>query len=340
MRKLRSEAEIMKHWKGDISQPVVSILCTTYNHEPYIEDALEGFLIQDTDFPFQIIIHDDASTDRTADIIREYVAAYPNLFRPVLQKVNLYSRGLSRDEFIEPLLLGEYVARCEGDDYWIDKDKLQRQVSFLKNNPAVNVSFHPTIKIDPDGVSTTTHVLCETDIIVSPQEYAKFNFAHMPTASLVFRRMAMRKIDERAGGIHLMMSLRQFLLVIDGVGGGFVAKAMTVYRSGVPGSWTARHQQSDEKFIETFGKIFKSIFEVMKISHKEYHCWLKRRGNSWFVRALGRGFKTSENEKLFYNKNKEFMTSTQKILWIFKPIFLWVRKYKISRVKKFFKFRS
>ncbi|AFJ01907.1 glycosyltransferase [Methylophaga frappieri] len=93
MRNLRSQTEIMASWEGDLSSPVVSICCITYNHDAYIEDALEGFLIQETDFPFEILIHDDASTDRTADIIREYEAAYPNLIKPIYQVENQYSQG-------------------------------------------------------------------------------------------------------------------------------------------------------------------------------------------------------------------------------------------------------
>lgn len=135
LRELRSEQEIMKDWKGDASKPLVSICCLAYNHEPYIEDALEGFLIQRTDFPFEILIHDDASTDRTADIIREYEANYPNLIKPIYQRENQYSQGIRVTlTYQYPRALGKYIAMCEGDDYWIDPYKLQKQVDFLENN--------------------------------------------------------------------------------------------------------------------------------------------------------------------------------------------------------------
>lgn len=136
MRSFRSEQEIMANWKGDLKKPVVSICCITHNHEPYIEDALEGFFTQETDFPFEILIHDDASTDKTADIIREYEAAYPNVIKPMYQSENQYSKGKKPNpEFNFPRAKGEYIALCEGDDYWIDANKLQIQVDFLKNNP-------------------------------------------------------------------------------------------------------------------------------------------------------------------------------------------------------------
>ena len=89
---LRSEQKIMESWKG--VKPIVSIFCTAFNHEEYLEEALEGFLIQKTDFPFEILIHDDASTDNTADIIREYENAYPNIIKPIYQIENQTSTGM------------------------------------------------------------------------------------------------------------------------------------------------------------------------------------------------------------------------------------------------------
>lgn len=117
-------------------KPLVSIACTTYNHEKYIRTAIEGFLLQQTTFPFEIIIHDDASRDGTDQIIKEYALSYPNLIFPVYQKENQYSKGVRRIRmsFVFPRCSGKYVAFCEGDDYWTDPYKLQKQVDFLESN--------------------------------------------------------------------------------------------------------------------------------------------------------------------------------------------------------------
>lgn len=115
--------------------PLVSIDCITYNHAPYIRQCLESFLKQKTNFPFEILIHDDASTDGTADIIREYEERYPNIIKPIYQSENQYSKAISiSTKYNFPRAKGKYIALCEGDDYWIDPLKLQKQVDLLENN--------------------------------------------------------------------------------------------------------------------------------------------------------------------------------------------------------------
>ena len=109
-------------------QPLVSILCATYNQKDYISQTIEGFLMQKVNFPIEIIIHDDASTDGTADIVKQYAEKYPDLITPILQTENQHSKKTGIwSTFIYPKARGKYFAECEGDDYWTDPDKLQRQ---------------------------------------------------------------------------------------------------------------------------------------------------------------------------------------------------------------------
>ncbi len=122
--------------------PVVTIKCITYQHVNFIRDAIEGFLMQETTFPVEILIHDDASTDGTADIVREYQAKYPQLIRTVLQTENQYSQGNKPGKFLNPLIRGEFVALCEGDDYWTDPHKLGKQVKLLEEHPEISGVFH------------------------------------------------------------------------------------------------------------------------------------------------------------------------------------------------------
>lgn len=119
------------------SSPLLAIQCLAYNHEPYIRQCLDGFVMQKTDFPFIAIVHDDASTDKTADIIREYAEKYPDIIKPIFEKENQYSKhdgtiGRKMDNAIPTSVA--YIALCEGDDYWTDSLKLQTQVDFLKSH--------------------------------------------------------------------------------------------------------------------------------------------------------------------------------------------------------------
>ncbi len=137
-----TEEQIMKNWQGNIQSPLVSVRCITYNHEPYIAQALDGFLMQKTTFPFEVIVHDDASPDKTADIIREYERKYPRIIKAICQTENQYSkRDGSIGRIVNAACKGKYMSSCEGDDYWIDENKLQMQVDFLEKNSEYGMCY-------------------------------------------------------------------------------------------------------------------------------------------------------------------------------------------------------
>lgn len=136
-----SEESILRHWSQP-RPPLVSIACTAYNHERYIESTIRGFLSQQTSFPFEILIHDDASTDGTAAVIRAWHEKYPSIIRPILQTENQFSKGVRPFELLLRQARGRYVATCEGDDYWIEPAKLQKQVGFLEAHPDFSCAGH------------------------------------------------------------------------------------------------------------------------------------------------------------------------------------------------------
>lgn len=123
--------------------PLVTIRCLVYNHELYLRQCLDGFMMQKTNFSFKVIVHDDASTDRSADIIREYAEKYPDIIEPIFETENQYSKkDGSLQRIMNEHMMGKYVAMCEGDDFWIDPYKLQKQVDFLENHPECVYSCH------------------------------------------------------------------------------------------------------------------------------------------------------------------------------------------------------
>ena len=133
----------------------VAIKCLVFNHEPYLRECLEGFVMQQTDFPFVAIVHDDASTDHSADIIREYAAKYPDIIHPIYETENQWRKadGSLRKIMNDAIAAtgATYIALCEGDDYWTDPHKLQKQVDFLDTHPEYglcytdyNIYYHST----------------------------------------------------------------------------------------------------------------------------------------------------------------------------------------------------
>lgn len=145
-----SEDVIIKHWKY-IDKIYVSCVCITYNHESFIKDTIDAMLAQKTEYKFEIIIHDDVSNDKTREIIESYKEQYPNIIRLVLQEENQYSKGRRITPIAVSFSKGDYIALCEGDDYWTDSLKLQKQVTFLEENPDYILSYHDAYIIDSDG---------------------------------------------------------------------------------------------------------------------------------------------------------------------------------------------
>jgi len=190
---------------------IVSICCATYNHQKYIRDAIEGFLMQKTTFPFEILIHDDASTDGTADIIREYEAKYPDIIKPIYQTENQYSKGINPYiAFVYPRAQGKYIALCEGDDYWIDPLKMQKQVDFLEANPEFSMCFHNAMLVY-EGREDLNKPFKK----IETREYTGEEILKewtIPTASVIFRMDAYKPVhhpDFMYGDIILFLSLAE-----------------------------------------------------------------------------------------------------------------------------------
>ena len=131
-----------------IRRPEVSIICCTYNDEQYIRDTLDSFLAQKTNFSFEIVIYDDASTDSTAAIIREYEKTYPQIMKPIYQDGNQNSKGKNVQQLNYERARGKYIAICNGNDYWIDEYKLQRQYDYLEKTKNCVLSVHAGKLVD------------------------------------------------------------------------------------------------------------------------------------------------------------------------------------------------
>lgn len=238
----RSEMDVAQNWTEDSSNPTVAIRCLTYNHSKYIKDALDGFLMQQTNFPFWVCILDDASTDGTRDILEDYMEKYPSIFKCFLLKENTWGKP-TRHENVKPYLeasqQAKYIAICEGDDYWTDPTKLQKQIDFLENNNDFSMCFH-RVKIMKDGEigpDTLTNPPQVSDIRI----LAKGNYIHSPSA--VYRNYGhdeemyevLRNVTAGDYVRHMFQAKRGKIFCFD--------DEMAVYRMG-DGEWTSSSEQS------------------------------------------------------------------------------------------------
>ena len=177
-----------------VDKPLISISCMTYNHASFIRECLDGFLMQKTNFTFEILIHDDASTDGTKEIIEEYVAKYSDLILPIYQTENQYAKfgGGMNPRFNFPRAKGKYIALCEGDDYWTDPLKLQKQVDFLEANPDYVLTGHDVKLVDADNhIIKDSYLPCEYKADADEQSL-KLGFL-IPALSMVFRNLPVLK---------------------------------------------------------------------------------------------------------------------------------------------------
>ncbi|SFF60182.1 Glycosyltransferase involved in cell wall bisynthesis [Salegentibacter agarivorans] len=166
-------------------KPLVSICCITYNQEKYVEETLKGFLIQKTSFPIEILIHDDASTDITAKILRKY-EKIDDRISVIYQTENKYSQGKKPlIHYLFPKARGKYIALCEGDDYWTDSYKLQKQVDFLERNEKYSLVFSNAKVLKDKGISRGLKIINKS------REFNGFEIIEnwtIPTASVLFRK--------------------------------------------------------------------------------------------------------------------------------------------------------
>ena len=184
-----------QQWSDEIL-PLVSVNCTTYMHEAFIRDAIEGFLMQQTNFKVEILLHDDNSTDRTTDIIREYERKFPQLIKPTYQIENQFQKNPKTAKYIRPPeKKGKYIAFCEGDDYWTDPFKLQKQVIFLEANIDFAICHH-NMQVIYEGNTKAPHLSNspEQKEVTTIEDLAHGNYIY--TASCLCRNGLFGKAPE------------------------------------------------------------------------------------------------------------------------------------------------
>lgn len=249
--------------------PLVSIFVAAYNHAPFIAQCLDGILMQETTFPVEILVHDDASSDDTANIIREYESQHDGLFKVVYQAENQYSQGRRPADFLRPMAKGKYFAYCEGDDYWTHPSKLQKQVNTLENNPGCEMSIHKATAINCEtGYEWVIGRYAEHDANIKVEDIITKKAGQIPTASTVIRREAIEALrDFRSSRPWLTVGdiYMHFFGARKG-GAAYIDEAMSAYRFLAPESWTSRVKKSPKLFLQHTTARIDSYIELDRIS--------------------------------------------------------------------------
>lgn len=232
------EAAISRQWTS--TEPLVSICCITYNQVGYIRQTLDSFLAQQTRFAFEIIVHDDASTDGTREIVAEYAKRYPGIIHAVLQQENQYRQGRQvSPNFVWPKARGHYIALCEGDDFWTSPHKLQLQVDALSQAPDCDICFHPSIELFPDASVARACVIARTARRVSFTDVIRGGGGYMPTASILIRSAILQQLPDWFSQAPVGDYYLQMLGAKRG-GAVFLPQVMCCYRRSALNSWTVQ----------------------------------------------------------------------------------------------------
>ena len=254
------------------TNPLVSIICVTYKHEKFIEKALNGFVSQITSFPFEAIVAEDCSPDGSRKIIKKFEKKFPNIIKPIYRNKNI---GMMAN-YIDALkkIKGKYVAICDGDDYWIDVNKLQKQVDFLERNKDYSMCCHPVkiVYLDRSKSDTIVKPLEHASCEAKKNGYLTFNdfFPNVNiSSSSVMYRWSLKKIPKwliKCSGGDLFLHLYHS----DKGKVGVLEDTMSIYQRHSGGIWwgheTINHQL---KYYKSYLFLLRNINKELNYRHSK-----------------------------------------------------------------------
>lgn len=317
----------------DWSHPLLTIRCIVYNHEAYIRDCLEGFVMQETTFPFEVIVHDDASTDNSAAIIREYAEKYQHIIKPIIQTENQYQKPghghMNVDINNAMAESSRYLAFCEGDDYWIDPTKIQQQVEWFEAHLDYTMVWHDSYILDYRNGTKTTFNRSEINTTIGLKEIIMGGGGFCPSSSLMVRKDLYlnrpKEVTEQFVGdypnqIYFALMGKTY----------YIAKPMSVYRSCTPGSWTANQGYST---IEGYKKAVKGGHKILedlnRLSDFKYDKWFKQKFYIFLYNLYEKQSNYKKMKELFWKVHTISITNIPKLYYTLRTYLgLWRRSKK------------
>ncbi|MBE5923207.1 MAG: glycosyltransferase [Lachnospiraceae bacterium] len=330
------EETVMENWDySKYIEPLVAIVCLTYNHELYIRDAIESFLSQKTTFPFEIYIHDDCSTDGTVSIVQEYAEAFPGIIKPIYESENRWKEDYGASYlFHKEITKRKYQAECEGDDYWTDPHKLQRQIDYMEEHEdcSLTVTNGKRLNVLSGSISP---VFEENEIEISKRngKYDLNNFyllKYPPTASHVYRREFLEGVEKAMSPCRASDFRNRLFLMTKGYVYYF-SEETCIYRIDVKGSATSSWKNFDIPQQKDINEEYvRMLCEIDELTKRQYTDSIWKVKKEYISKKLGCGsfsdiFKTTENKKVFHEMSIYFKIRT--ILKIIMPNWLYVFIY-------------
>lgn len=316
----KSEEQIIQFWEeGDSSSPVISCCCITFNHKKYIEEALDSMLMQESKYAFEIIVHDDVSTDGTIEVLKKYEQKFPNIIKPIYQTQNQWSLGNRIMPIVFKAAKGEYAALCEGDDYWTDKNKLQIQIDEMRRFPKCNISFHYGTKRYEDG-SKKEEVFCkyaDENRFFDTNKIIDYAGPLMPTASICLSRKFIDYVVNSKDNFFRKDITAFFIQVLaSGEGGArYINKNMCTYRRMSKGSWTEAVGRNYEVSLEWKLKSISAVDQVKQLTNYQYNEKLNNLKVKYYKYILHSRNIPISIRKSYFEQFKQFLNMKDKMMW-------------------------
>ena len=283
---------------------VVSVICNTHNHEDYIAKSLESLLMQKVNFRYEILLHDDASEDNTANIVREYEKKYPDIIKPIYQTENQYTKGLgisSRFQYCR--VQGKYVAFCEGDDYWTDPLKLQKQYDYLEAHPNIDMCVHGAVAVDQKNEKIISKIAPSKKSRIMPmEEVIMGDGVYVVSNSMFFRADVIKgELPEFWKQFRYQFCIKLKAAIRGGI--YYMSDIMSAYRLQAKGSWTSKMKKDPQKWYD-FHEKKRNMFKLLdEYTDYKYTETIQEKINLDKVYLL---WQTGQYKKVLVKENKKY----------------------------------